>query len=402
MIQRPATMDQLAERMASFEQLRKTRPVFYDVQNESWHVFRYDDVLQVLTETSRFAVPEQEVEPGDRASGAVESVPSPHLLALLAQALPPRMVHGLAPRIVERAQTLLERIRPSGEMDVIGDLAAPLSASVLADLFGIPVARQPAFLQWVEGLLAGRRRDCDGEPTTRARPPAPVGTPELSALLAELLEQRRREGSREAQRDLIDSLVTASSGEDPLSVSQLTAGLALFLEVGYAAMVHLLGNAVLCLAAHPDVVEQMHRQPAPVYSTVEEVLRYLPPIWAECRTTTTDVQLDSERIPARSRIYAWIVSANRDASQFAHPDRFDIERIPNRHLSLRHGLYAQLAGALPRLEATTAIPLLLKRRLVVQPVSDLPLAVVDSPTLFGVKRLPITLISDDLDVASGG
>ncbi len=395
MIQQPATTDQLAESFARFQEMREAESVLYDAASRSWHLFRYADVLQVLTDTTRFACVETEVKasPGSTRIMALDPPPSRRVRTRLLQALTPRTVNRLAPHIVERAHTLLDRVRPMGTMDVIGDLAAPLSLSVLAELLGIPAVHRPALELWADALLAGMGQKCARETVSAHPQPAVIrAMHELSAFFAELLEQRRCAPQQEPQRDLISTLLTVSGDGDPLSVSEVMAGVRLVLEIGYGPATHLLGNALLCLAAHPQVIGQLRKPPAPIYSTIEEVLRSLPPIWAEFRTTTAEVTLNSKRIPAQERVCAWIVSANRDARQFLHSDQFDIERIPNRHLSMRYGLQAQLAGALARLEATITIPLLLEQCADLKRIDDLPLAVVESPTIFGVKRLPIMLV----------
>lgn len=395
MIQQPATTDQLAESFARFQKMREAEPVLYDAASRSWHLFRYADVLQVLTDTTRFACVETEVKasPGATRIMALDPPPSWRVRTRLLQALTPRAVNRLAPRIVERAHTLLDRIRPMGTMEVIGDLAAPLSLSALADLVGIPAAHRSAFELWADALLEGLGQECAKETVRAHTQPAVIrAMHDLSAFFTELLEQHRCAPQQEPHRDLISTLLAVSGDGDPLSVSEVMAGVRLVLEIGYSPATHLLGNALLCLAAHPQVIDQLRKPPAPIYSTIEEVLRSLPPIWAEFRTTTAEVTLSSKCIPAQERVCAWIVSANRDARQFLHPDRFDIERIPNRHLSLRCGMQAQLAGALARLEATTTIPLLLEQCADLKRVDDRPLAVVESPTIFGMKRLPITFV----------
>ncbi len=393
MLQQPATTDQLAEFFARFQRLRETKPVLYDAASSSWHLFRYTEVLQVLKDTTRFASVETEAEVAPDATSVMvlDPLQRQRVRTLLVQAPTPRSVNRLAPRIVERAQALLDRVRLKGEMDVIRDLAAPLSLSVLAELLGIPAAHWTTLHLWADALLAGLGKPCSEEPVS-AHPQSPVtlAMHELSAYICERLE--RRAPCYEQQGDLINTWLSASSEGDPLGVPEVMAGVRMLLEVGYGPATHLLGNTLLSVVAHPQVIEHLCQQPAPIYSTIEEVLRYLPPIWTELRTTTTEVTLGSQHLPAQARVCAWIVSANQDATQFLYPEQFDILRIPNRHLSLRYGIQAQLAGALARLVAATTIPLLLSQCADLKRVSGLPIEVVESSTIFGVKRLPITFV----------
>jgi cytochrome P450 len=164
----------------------------------------------------------------------------------------------------------------------------------------------------------------------------------------------------------------------------------MLLLAGHAAATHLLGNAVLCLTDHPEVVARLRHEPPPIYSTVEEVLRYLPPVLNVIRMTTTDVTLGAQHIPARAQVWVSIASANRDAKQFPNPDRFDIERIPNRHLSLSYGSSADLVAALVRQIARSTLTTWAKLLPNLKRVPDGVLEVTESSSFFGVKRLPVT------------
>jgi len=313
MVQRPSTTGQLVEVFAQFQRMREAQPVSYDQATASWHLFRYDEVEQVLTNSTHFSAGEPYDVTSSRACNPLQH----HLVrGLIGRSLTPHTVNQLVPYIRARAQALLDQLRPQGSMDVIADLAVPLCQSVLAELVGIPDDHRQHLQQWTTAL-------------------------------------------------------TASTWQEPLT--------------------NLLGNAVLCLLEHPEVIERLRHEPAPIYSTIDEVLRYLPPVWTIHRTTMTEVTLGSQHIPAHAQVSVEIASANRDDKYFAQPEQFDIDRIPNRHLSFGDdGIHSCLAAGLTRLVARITLSL------VVHQFTDLTLQtrhaldIVDSPTLFGVKYLPIT------------
>src|SRR5262249_23436495 len=151
-----------------------------------------------------------------------------------------------------------------------------------------------------------------------------------------------------------------------------------------------LGNAVLCLTMYPEVKVRLLQDPAPIYSTIEEMLRFLPPVWMVPRTTTREVALRGQNIPAGARICAWIVSANRDELYFSAPDIFDIERVPNRHLSFGYGNHFQFDAALARLLAEASLTALASRLPGLKSLPGQHLDVVDNPSIFGVQHLYVT------------
>jgi cytochrome P450 len=56
-----------------------------------------------------------------------------------------------------------------------------------------------------------------------------------------------------------------------------------------------------------------------------------------------------------------LAAANRDPSEFPEPDRLDLGREPNRHLTFSHGMHYCLGAALARVEGQVAIGSLVKR-----------------------------------------
>ena len=84
-------------------------------------------------------------------------------------------------------------------------------------------------------------------------------------------------------------------------------------------------------------------------------------------------------------------TANRDASVYADPDRFDTTRDADHHLAFGYGIHFCLGAALARQEMRTAFPALLSR------FPDLRLAIPfeqvafrSFATVYGLQSLPVT------------
>src|SRR5262249_58821915 len=90
---------------------------------------------------------------------------------------------------------------------------------------------------------------------------------------------------------------------------------------------------------HPAAAAALRTDATGLPTALEEVLRYRPPFPRLARRTATEVELGGHVIAANQIILLWIAAANRDATQFPDPDRFDIHRVPNQHLAFGHGIH---------------------------------------------------------------
>lgn len=208
---------------------------------------------------------------------------------------------------------------------------------------------------------------------------------EMHDYFSQLLEQRRRV----PREDLVTALSTAEIDGERLSEHEVVSFCILLLAAGQETTKNLLANFTLCLTDRSGLQEQLSREPTVIPTAIEEVLRYLPPVWFVMRQTKMDVELGGTPIPANQMVLAWIASANRDPAQFADPDRFDIRREPNRHLTFGHGVHFCVGAPLARLEARVALPMLLEQCKNLRRTEQAPVPIY-AGIVFVIGSLPVT------------
>ncbi|GCE16676.1 cytochrome P450 [Dictyobacter kobayashii] len=339
-------LDQLLYPYESFTGLRtEFGPVSYNERAKFWEMFEYDDVLTLASDHETFSsdgAPFAE-HPEELTKGqSVLTTDPPHhrqLRSLVSQAFTPRAIASMAPRIAEITHDLLDQVAQQGKMDIIADLSYPLPVIVISEMLGVPSEDRAQFKRWSDKMVISEyddlSRDNIEEHTERMRTVVRQTLDELYDYFRLVLAQRRLQ----PQHDLVSALLTAQIEGELLSEPDILAFCALLLIAGNITTTNLIGNALLCFDEHPEVMEQLHERPELVPQAIEEVLRYRSPALLVGRYTTRPVEIHGQKIPRGQTIIGWLASANFDPTQFPQPERFDIERTPNHHLSFGHGIH---------------------------------------------------------------
>jgi cytochrome P450 family 109 len=378
---RPQLLEEILESYTEFEKMRVEHPVIYSEEMRMWQVFRYEDVSQAITNHADFSstiMGASDVSVLKDTLVATDPPDHRKLRNLVNLAFTPKSVARLAGRITEITQELLNEVLPHGKMDIVPDIAFPLPAKVIAEMIGVPGEDWDIFKRWaLIGDTEGRVQD-DGTTELTLKQ-------ELSLYFADLLQQRRKT----PREDLITSLSNAQIDGEQLSDREIIDFCILLLLAGQETTKNLIANAILCFTDHPDAMQKLIREPALMPAAIEEVVRYLPPAWFVLRLTTKEIELSGQRIPAHKPVMAWLAAANRDPEQFPDPNRFDIQRTPNRHIGFGHGIHFCVGAPLARVEAQIVLPMLLQQLKGLQRVKDVPIK-VSRGLVFIIRNLPVT------------
>jgi cytochrome P450 len=103
-----------------------------------------------------------------------------------------------------------------------------------------------------------------------------------------------------------------------------------------------------------------------------------------------DLELSTATVPKGHYMLTLIASANRDPDAFADPDALDLGRDENRHLGFGFGVHHCLGAPLARLEASVAIPAMLRRASAIELATE-KVVYRDNVVLRGLAELPVRL-----------
>jgi hypothetical protein len=398
---KPATN---ANPFPEFARLRAEDPVHWSPAMKAWIITRHADVKQVALNNRQISAdrltPFFKTNP-EYQRGSIDSLvrylnhwmvfrdPPDHtrLRRLFNKAFTPTSVSNLRPSIETIVAHLIEgmeaKARRGETVDYIADFAYPLPASVIMDLLGVPRADLERVKVWSDdiALFIGTAQVA-GNKYLRAE----SGAKAMSDYFRGLVEAR----TAEPHDDMISHLVLARDDRDALTTDEIIGTCILLLFAGHETTTNLIGNGFLYSMRHREQWERLVADPSLAGSAVEEYLRYDGPSGALARVAAADLELGGKTIREGQRLFAFMNSANRDPEAFADPDRFDISREPNVHLTFGHGIHFCLGAPLARLEAQIATTRLAERLPDVRLSGGDP-EWHDSLILRGVKRLPVQL-----------
>jgi len=269
------------------------------------------------------------------------------LRGLVNKAFTPRVVSELRPRVQAITDELLAAAAKRGEFDAIADLGMPLPIIVIAELLGVPLEDRASLKRWSDKLVTF----LDGTLREKGLADAADACLEMRAYMDRVFAERR---SR-PREDLISRLIAARELEDRLSDDELFGTVVLILAAGHETTTNLIGNGLYTLLRHPAELARLRARPEAIGAAVEELLRFAPPVSLTSRTAARDLALGGERIPKDDEMDLVLAAANRDPAVFAEPDRLDLFRGDNRHLSFGFGAHFCLGASLARLEGQIAL-----------------------------------------------
>jgi len=345
--------------------LRTEDPVHWCEPMKLWVVTRYADVDAGLRDprfsSDRSDMYAQALPPDlkaavqpllDHLSKWIQYTDDPdhgRLRKLVNQAFTPKVLAALRPRIGTLVEELLGRLPRGKRFDIIEGFCAPLPATVICEMIGVPVAERDRFRQATARVTKFSTRGGPALKEHAADAHAAVG--EIVAMFERLVEERRRA----PRDDLLSALVSAEADGESLANEELYAMCVFLFFAGHDTTTHGIASGLLALLRNPGQWGKLKSNPEPlVGAAVEEALRYESPVPRAVRRARETVAMGGREIPAGSIVVFLLSAANRDPERFSNPERFDIERQPNRHLAFSFGRHFCLGAMLARIEMEIA------------------------------------------------
>jgi len=334
---------------------REERPIWWAEDVQGWVLSRYDDVRAVLKDPTNFS--------SKVAEGRAETTMSLPLLhddpprhtalrAIVNRSFTSRVMREIENDIESVVHDLLDNIKTDQPVDIAEALTIPLPVALIAHFLGIPFERKDDFKRWSDSLTAtGTAKTMEER--------APDIQEMMAFFRAEIPKRRANPGD-----DLISKVVAAEVEGEALTEDVIVGYCQLLLIAGNETTTNLLSNLLHYIADHPDVWNQLRKNPDvpdTIDAAIEECLRFEPPVHWISRNALQDCEFHGQKVAKGQAVFTLLGAANRDPAHYKDPDVFRLDRSRSDHHTFGHGIHFCIGAPLARMEAKHALIGMLRR-----------------------------------------
>lgn len=211
--------------------------------------------------------------------------------------------------------------------DLFRHFAVPYAADNLSAVIGFDDVAHEDMRNWSHTLIRG------GANVTND----PAVWDETAVVCEEIDAAVERALAKPADSEnpsMISSMLRAGLPED-----ELRANVRLTISGGMNEPSHVIASAVWALSAYPSQRDLVLSGKRSFKDAFEETARLHSPVGMYPRRTTRDVEVGGVTIPEGATASIVVASANRDETQFARPDVFDLDRESVAHLAFGNGTH---------------------------------------------------------------
>jgi cytochrome P450 len=348
-----------------FDAIRAAGPAVYNEKAGAWMVASYEHVKAVLLDDEHF-VPEADKWETLYGGAVVESLEEPRhgeVRSALAPMFRASYLRKIRPVIIDlitsRLDNIAERLHEGEVIDVVPEVARAVAGRVLAHILGVAEEDVPRFLAWAKDMGATLESYDEPDPGRAAqlRQTGTEATKMTCAFAGHQLEARRGDDTRQ---DLIAQFARSPIAQT-MSERDQKATIAQVIVAGHDNITHTLGHVFVALALHPEQREMLAADRSLIPQAVEELLRWRTSASGDTRLVRGKARIGDVELEDGDRVMVLLAAANRDPSRWHNPDRFDITRPQQPHITFGAGVHTCLGSGIGRLESQVMMEEVLNR-----------------------------------------
>lgn len=303
---------------------------------------------------------------------------------LISSAFTPRNVRMIEQQIHDNAVRVVDDLIGAGDVDFVAACSSRLPMMTISEMLGVVPSEREALAKAAEKLFSMSDDEYSSLEERAADTVNEIML--LSGTGVELAKCRRANPGD----DLMTAIVHAEVDGHRLTDEEIGAFLILLASAGNDTTKQTTTHAMLALQRNPDQLAWLMEDfEGRIDVAVEEFVRWSTPVIQFARFAAQDTEIAGQPIKAGDKVGLFYCSANRDASVFDSPERFDLRRSPNPHMGFGGGgPHFCLGNQLAKVELRNLFRELLTR------LDRIELGEPDllySSFVHGIKRLPAQL-----------
>ncbi|HCT80071.1 MAG TPA: cytochrome P450 [Micromonosporaceae bacterium] len=272
---------------------------------------------------------------------------------VLVSSFSPGLVRRLSGHMTQLVDDLLDTAIDKGEMDVVTDLALPFPLMVICELLGVPPGEREVL--WPHAATLVRAFSDVAFLSDKHVGDAAAALRWLRDYLRDLLVRGP------GQDSLLARMAATEADGQRLTPEEIVDNAITVFYAGFETSMGMVSNGIVQLLECPAELARLRADRTLIGRAVEEMLRFEAPIQVTMRSPLETMEVAGQVVRPGRVLFLLIGSANRDGEGFADPDRFDVGRDPNPHLSFGAGIYHCVGAALARAEGAAVLDRLLAR-----------------------------------------
>ena len=389
----------------TFARLRRDDPVSWTEWEGGkgfWNIVRHADITelnrnyQVMSSAQGIRMEDQSYEEYLARRTFQETDPPEHMKTRVkvGKAFSRPVVAGFEQQIRDLCHPILDAALEKGTFDATKVIARQLPMMMLGRILGTPDEDLPWLVEKGDALIANTDPDftdhvLDKMQTDEYRM-MPFNSPagaELFDYARELLARKEREGDTDG---VLHMILQPDKDGNVMPEQEFRNFFCLLVAAGNDTTRYSIAAGIQAMCHQPELLGQM-QEGGDVWGTApDEIIRWATPALYFRRTATCDHEIHGKTIREGDKVLYWWISANRDENVFDNPNRVDLHRSPNRHMSFgQGGPHVCLGMHLARLEVRVLFEELAKRVKLVEPAGDHKF--LRSNFVGGIKELPVTM-----------
>ncbi|MGE3329259.1 MAG: cytochrome P450, partial [Acidimicrobiia bacterium] len=283
----------------------------------------------------------------------------------------------MKPRIEQISRELIDNFIERGEADLSYELFTALPAIVTLEMLDWESDRWRDWVGWVHGFIHDSTHDPE------------KGMASIQALYANINEQIERRRNN-LGTDLFSDMMRHEVRGRTLTDRELRDFAILVLLGGMDTTAGTTGNSILLIDKDPALRQQLIDEIDHMPKAIEEFLRIAGPGGGLYRRLTEDAEFHGQSMKKDEIVLMMYWAANRDPKMFPDPEKIDIHRTNNRHMTFGMGPHRCLGSHHARIMLSTMFTDIFTRLPDFKVQWDGVERFEDCGSVYAVRYLPVT------------